>query len=62
MGRPGIKDLNGVVWYRKEIDIPASMTGKQARVFLGRIVDADVLYINGKQIGSHNLSVSSKKI
>lgn len=47
----GIKDLNGVVWYRKEIDIPASMTGKPAKVFLGRIVDADVLYINGKQVG-----------
>jgi len=38
----GIKDLNGVVWYRKEIDVPASMTGKLARVFLGRIVDADI--------------------
>ena len=47
----GIKDLNGVVWYRKEIDIPASMTGKPANVFLGRIVDADELYINGKPIG-----------
>ncbi len=48
----GIKDLNGVVWYRKEIDIPASMTGMPAKVFLGRIVDADVLYINGKQVGN----------
>lgn len=48
----GIKDLNGVVWYRKEIDIPASMTGKPAKIFLGRIVDADELYINGKQAGS----------
>jgi len=47
----GIKDLNGVVWYRKIIDIPASMTGKAARVFLGRIVDADQLYINGNTIG-----------
>jgi sialate O-acetylesterase len=47
----GIKDLNGVVWYRKEIDIPASMTGKPAKVFLGRIVDADELYINGKSVG-----------
>jgi sialate O-acetylesterase len=47
----GVKDLNGVVWYRKEIDIPASMVGKPAKVFLGRIVDADELYINGKSIG-----------
>ncbi|CAN5521418.1 sialate O-acetylesterase [soil metagenome] len=47
----GVKDLNGVVWYRKEIDIPASMAGKPAKVFLGRIVDADELYINGKSVG-----------
>lgn len=47
----GLKDLNGVVWYRREIDIPASMTGKPAKVFLGRIVDADELYINGRSIG-----------
>jgi sialate O-acetylesterase len=48
----GIKDLNGVVWYRKQIDLPASMVGIPAKVFLGRIVDADILYINGKQIGN----------
>ena len=47
----GIKELNGIVWYRKEIDIPTSLTGKPSRVFLGRIVDADELYINGKQVG-----------
>ena len=48
----GIKDLNGTVWYRKVIDVPASMIGKAGRVFLGRIVDADAFYINGKQIGN----------
>lgn len=47
----GIKDLNGVVWYRREIDVPASMTGKPATVFMGRAVDADEFYINGKQVG-----------
>ncbi|HWB92679.1 MAG TPA: sialate O-acetylesterase [Puia sp.] len=48
----GLKDLNGSVWYRKEIDVPASMTGRPAKVFLGRIVDADFLYINGRLIGN----------
>ena len=48
----GIKDLNGVVWYRREIDMPAAMIGKSAKVFLGRIVDADELYINGKMVGN----------
>ena len=48
----GLKDLDGVVWYRREIDVPASMTGKPAKVFLGRIVNADALYINGKEVGN----------
>ena len=48
----GIKDLNGTVWYRREIDLPASMTGKDAKIFLGRIVDADELYINGLKVAN----------
>jgi sialate O-acetylesterase len=48
----GVKDVDGVVWYRREIDVPASMTNVPAKVFLGRIVDADALYINGKQVGN----------
>ncbi|MBF9252575.1 sialate O-acetylesterase [Pontibacter sp. 172403-2] len=48
----GVRDLDGVVWYRREIEVPESMTGVPAKVFLGRIVDADVLYINGKQVGN----------
>lgn len=48
----GVKDLNGVVWYRREIDVPASMTGVVAKLFMGRIIDADVLYVNGVQVGN----------
>jgi sialate O-acetylesterase len=48
----GIHELDGVVWYRREIDVPAAMTNIPAKVFLGRIVDADFLYINGKQVGN----------
>lgn len=48
----GIRNLDGIVWYRKEIDLPAGMSGKPATVWLGRIVDADELYINGKRIAN----------
>lgn len=47
----GIKDLDGVVWYRREIEIPASMTRVPAKIALGRIVDADFLYVNGIAAG-----------
>ena len=48
----GVKDLDGVVWYRREIDVPEAMTNIPAKVFLGRIRDADFLYINGKMVGN----------
>lgn len=47
----GVRNLNGVVWYRREFEIPASMTGVEARVKLGRIVDADEFYVNGRLVG-----------
>jgi sialate O-acetylesterase len=48
----GVKGLNGIVWFRKEVSLPASMTGKPAKLFMGRIVDADQVYINGIPSGS----------
>lgn len=48
----GIRNLDGVVWYRRVIDVPASMTGVKVVVKLGRIVNADELYINGQKVGN----------
>jgi sialate O-acetylesterase len=48
----GTKGLHGIVWFRKEINVPESMTGKPAKLFLGRIVDADNVYVNGVLSGS----------
>lgn len=48
----GVKELNGIVWFRKEVDIPASMAGKPAKLFVGCIVDADETYVNGVKVGN----------
>ncbi len=48
----GIRNLDGVVWYRRVIDVPKSMTGVDATVKLGRIVNADEFYINGQKVGN----------
>lgn len=48
----GVKGLNGIVWFRKVINVPVSMTGIPAKLFLGRIVDADITYVNGSPSGS----------
>lgn len=48
----GLRDLNGVVWFRREVDIPASLAGLPAKLFMGRIVDADQVFVNGEQVGN----------
>ena len=48
----GVKDLHGILYFRKEIEIPASMTGVPAQLFLGCIVDADSTFVNGEFVGN----------
>jgi sialate O-acetylesterase len=48
----GLKDVHGVVWFRKDIEVPASFAGKPAKLLLGRIVDSDSVYVNGTFIGA----------
>lgn len=48
----GLKDLNGVVWYRREFEIPQNWIGQSVKLYMGRIVDADEMYVNGKKIGN----------
>ncbi len=48
----GVKDLHGILYFRKEIEIPVSMTGMPAKLFLGRIVDADSTFVNGQYVGN----------
>lgn len=47
-GYPG---FDGVVWYRKVIDIPAIWQGKKLTLSLGAIDDNDVTYFNGVEVG-----------
>ena len=44
--------INGVVWFRKDVNIPAIMVGQQAKLILGRIVDADSVFVNGVFVGT----------
>ncbi len=54
-------DIDGIVWFRKQIEIPASEAGKAATISLGPIDDADVTYINGQKVGSTDGYDKSRK-
>ena len=47
-----LKGINGAVWFRKEIIVPASAAGQPGTLNLGRIVDADSAFLNGTFIGT----------
>ncbi len=44
--------INGAVWFRKEIEVPASFLKSDIMLLLGRVVDADSVFINGKFVGN----------
>jgi sialate O-acetylesterase len=51
-GRNGFSPVNGVFWFRKEIEIPAGLENQEAILYMGRIVDSDSVYVNGQFVGT----------
>jgi sialate O-acetylesterase len=51
---PGLTTYDGVVWFRKEINLPASLVGQPLTLSLGKIDDADSTYVNGVRVGATN--------
>ncbi len=48
----GLPDLDGIVWFRKEVDIPSYWIGKEMTVHISAVDDIDHTYFNGVLIGS----------
>jgi len=48
----GLNPKYGVVWYRKEIDVPPALAGMPAKLSLGCIVDRDSVFVNGVFAGT----------
>ena len=47
-------DIDGVIWFRKVVNINAADAGKEAVLELAMIDDADETYVNGIKIGGTN--------
>ena len=59
----GLSGFDGVVWLRKEFDLPEGAAGEVHVLTLGTIDDVDTTWINGRRIGSktvHNQPRSYK--
>lgn len=55
-------NIDGMVWFRKAIDIPGSVAGKKATLSLGAIDDSDITWVNGVKVGSIEKKRNEKRI
>ena len=49
-----LSDWDGLVWFRRTIDIPADWAGKDLKLCLGSVDDCDITYWNGEFVGATN--------
>lgn len=47
----GLPDYDGVVWFRRAVDIPEELADAKLRLTLGAIDDMDTVWFNGQRIG-----------
>jgi sialate O-acetylesterase len=58
-GSPFPYNIDGVVWYRKTVNIPPAWQGKELVLSLGMVDDCDETFLNGQKVGS--TSTDTKK-
>lgn len=46
----GLKDFDGIIWFRRSLEIPAEWARKPLTLRLGMIDDEDITYFNGVEI------------
>ena len=51
---PELREFDGVIWFRRTLDVPESWSGKEAVLHLGPIDDVDTTWINGQRLGGEN--------
>lgn len=51
----GLPGFDGVVWFRREVDLPAAWADQEADLHLGAIDDIDATWVNGRLVGGHNV-------
>lgn len=54
-------NIDGVIWFRKVIDLPASAAGKKGSISLGPVDDSDVTWINGVRVGGIEKKYGDKR-
>ncbi|HTE31035.1 MAG TPA: sialate O-acetylesterase [Chryseolinea sp.] len=57
----GLPDLDGVIWFRKSLNIDTRSAGKDATLELSMIDDSDETFINGQRVGLTKAKYNEKR-
>ncbi|QEC65860.1 sialate O-acetylesterase [Panacibacter ginsenosidivorans] len=57
----GLDGVDGIIWFRKLIEVGAADAGKAAVLQLSMIDDNDITYVNGVKVGSTNAYNAQRK-
>ncbi|MGQ8338253.1 sialate O-acetylesterase [Sunxiuqinia sp. A32] len=55
-----LEKQDGIIWFRKEIELPANADGKAGIIQLGAIDDEDITWVNGQKVGSIALWIANR--
>ena len=58
----GLQGVDGIVWFRKEINLTAAEAKQKSTLYLAKINDSDSTYINGELIGSTKLQAEKSRV
>lgn len=56
-----LSDFIGSVWFRRNFTVSETLAGKEAKLWLGTIVDSDTVFINGVQVGHTDYQYPPRK-
>lgn len=56
-----LKDFIGSLWFKRSFYVPENMAGREAKLWLGTIVDSDTAYINGVPAGHTDYQYPPRK-
>ncbi|MEI7829801.1 MAG: sialate O-acetylesterase [Prolixibacteraceae bacterium] len=57
----GLQGVDGIIWFRKAIDVDGAMAGKAATLELSKINDSDFTFVNGVKVGSTDQKAEAKR-
>jgi len=52
--KAGLPEFDGVVWFRRTVEVPTAWAGKDLLLHLGPVDDRDTTYVNGVAVGGLN--------